>query len=115
MSPQKNYCWIWIAVDRHEKRFVDCVLDDRSTTTGKQLLGSRSLALIVQWTNQLIIDHKLQTKKGFSRQLSGEPFLFDQLFSNVTRGSCPVPSDIAPAYIKRATGPNDDAAAVVAV
>ena len=34
---QKNYCWIWIAVDRYGKRFIDCVFGDRSTKTGKQL------------------------------------------------------------------------------
>ena len=37
MFLQKNYCWIWIAVDRHGKKFVNCVLGNRSTATGKQL------------------------------------------------------------------------------
>jgi hypothetical protein len=31
--------WIWIAVDRYEKRFVNCVLGNRDTATGKQLRG----------------------------------------------------------------------------
>lgn len=34
---KKNYCWIWIAVDRYGKRFINCVLGDRSTATGQQL------------------------------------------------------------------------------
>jgi insertion element IS1 protein InsB len=34
---KKNYCWIWIAVDRYGKRFVNCVLGTRDTATGKQL------------------------------------------------------------------------------
>ena len=37
---KKNYCWIWIAVDRHGKRFVNCVLGARDTATGKQLWNS---------------------------------------------------------------------------
>ncbi|MDY6974162.1 MAG: IS1 family transposase [Thermodesulfobacteriota bacterium] len=36
VSFKKNYCWIWIAVDRYGKRFVNCVLG-RDTATGKQL------------------------------------------------------------------------------
>jgi insertion element IS1 protein InsB len=34
---QKNYCWVWIAVDRLGKRFISFVLGDRSTQTGLQL------------------------------------------------------------------------------
>ncbi len=34
---QKNYCWIWIAVDRYGKRFLHCVLGSRDTETGRQL------------------------------------------------------------------------------
>ena len=40
VSLLKNYCWIWIAVDRHGKRFVNCVLGARDTVTGKQLWAS---------------------------------------------------------------------------
>ena len=36
-SAQKNYCWIWIAVDRHAKRFLHCVLGSRDTQTGEKL------------------------------------------------------------------------------
>jgi len=34
---KKNYCWIWIAVDRYGKRFINFVVGDRSTKTGKIL------------------------------------------------------------------------------
>ena len=34
---KKNYCWIWIAVDRYGKRFIDCVLGSRGTITGEKL------------------------------------------------------------------------------
>ncbi|OAV65032.1 hypothetical protein Barb6_03014 [Bacteroidales bacterium Barb6] len=34
---QKNYCWIWIAVDRPGKRFIRFIVGDRSTETGKKL------------------------------------------------------------------------------
>ena len=34
---KKNYCWIWIAVDRYGKRFINFVVGDRSTKTGKTL------------------------------------------------------------------------------
>ena len=34
---KKNFCWIWVAVDRYGKRFIDCALGDRGTETGKQL------------------------------------------------------------------------------
>jgi insertion element IS1 protein InsB len=37
MSVKKNYCWIWIAVDRFGKRFINFVVGDRSTKTGRQL------------------------------------------------------------------------------
>ena len=37
VSLKKNYCWIWIAVDRYGKRFVNCVLGNRNTATGRQL------------------------------------------------------------------------------
>ncbi|PIQ46360.1 MAG: IS1 family transposase [Deltaproteobacteria bacterium CG12_big_fil_rev_8_21_14_0_65_43_10] len=33
----KKFCWIWVAVDRYGKRFIDCVLGDRGIATGKQL------------------------------------------------------------------------------
>jgi insertion element IS1 protein InsB len=37
MSVQKNYRWIWIAVDRYGKRFISFVCGDRSTKTGLAL------------------------------------------------------------------------------
>ncbi|MDE1890815.1 MAG: IS1 family transposase [Planctomycetota bacterium] len=36
----KKYCWIWVAVDRNEKRFIDCVLGSRGAITGERLWGS---------------------------------------------------------------------------
>jgi len=36
ISVQKNYCWIWIAVDRDEKKFIDWVLGSRGTITGSK-------------------------------------------------------------------------------
>jgi IS1 family transposase len=35
---QKNYCWIWIAVDRYEKRFINFVIGDRSNKTAEEFL-----------------------------------------------------------------------------
>ena len=37
MSVQKNYCWIWLAVDRDGKRFPDCEVGSRGTETGRKL------------------------------------------------------------------------------
>jgi len=37
MLVQKNYCWVWIAVDRFGKRYIDFVCGDRSTATGIKL------------------------------------------------------------------------------
>jgi IS1 family transposase len=34
---QKNYCWIWIAVERIGKRFIHFVVGDRSAKTGREL------------------------------------------------------------------------------
>ena len=34
---KKNYCWIWIAVNRNGKRFINCVLGSRGTETGEKL------------------------------------------------------------------------------
>ncbi|RPH32067.1 MAG: IS1 family transposase [Bacteroidales bacterium] len=33
----KKICWIWIAVDRHGQRFVNCVIGARSTRVGEKL------------------------------------------------------------------------------
>ncbi|KAA6314455.1 hypothetical protein EZS27_034929 [termite gut metagenome] len=30
---QKNYCWIWIAIDRDRKKFLNFVIGDRSNQT----------------------------------------------------------------------------------
>ena len=37
MLAQKNYCWIWIAVDRNGKRFLHCEVGSRDTITGRKL------------------------------------------------------------------------------
>jgi len=37
MYSKKNYCWVWIAVDRQAKRFISFVCGDRSTQTGLKL------------------------------------------------------------------------------
>jgi insertion element IS1 protein InsB len=34
---KKKYCWVWIAVDRFDKRFLSYVCGDRSTHTGLRL------------------------------------------------------------------------------
>ncbi|MDR1347819.1 MAG: IS1 family transposase, partial [Prevotellaceae bacterium] len=34
---KKNYCWIWIAVDRYGKRYLSFVCGDRSTKTGLKM------------------------------------------------------------------------------
>ena len=34
---KKNYCWVWIAVDRFGKRHIDFLCGDRSTKTGRKL------------------------------------------------------------------------------
>ncbi len=34
---KKNYCWIWIAVDRDGKKFIDCSFGSRGTETGEKL------------------------------------------------------------------------------
>ncbi|MBT7491464.1 MAG: IS1 family transposase [Bacteroidetes bacterium] len=33
----KKYCWIWIAVDRNGKRFINCVFGNRGLRTGELL------------------------------------------------------------------------------
>ncbi len=37
MSVKKNYRWIWIAVDRYGKAFINFVVGDRSAETGRKL------------------------------------------------------------------------------
>ena len=39
ISNKKNYCWIWIAVDRLGHKFIDCVTGKRDTETGKMKIG----------------------------------------------------------------------------
>ena len=34
---KKKYCWIWIAVDRVGKKFINCSFGSRGTETGKLL------------------------------------------------------------------------------
>jgi hypothetical protein len=33
----KKHCWIWIAVDRNGKNFLDCTFGNRGTKTGQKL------------------------------------------------------------------------------
>ena len=33
---QKNYCWIWIAVDRYGKRFINFVIGNRGNQTAEE-------------------------------------------------------------------------------
>ena len=56
MLGQKNYCWIWIAVDRHGKKFIDCVTGARDTLTGQKLWGS--LGGVLNHANQITADTK---------------------------------------------------------
>ena len=37
IGSKKNYCWIWIAVDRTGKKFINCVFGNRGVGTGKKL------------------------------------------------------------------------------
>lgn len=37
IGSKKNYQWIWIAVDRYGKKFINVVIGDRSSATGKEL------------------------------------------------------------------------------
>ncbi|MBI3658306.1 MAG: IS1 family transposase [Acidobacteria bacterium] len=34
---KKNFCWIWIAVDRNGHSFIDCEIGARGTETGEKL------------------------------------------------------------------------------
>jgi len=36
ISVQKNYCWIWIAVDRYGKRFISFVIGNRGNETAAE-------------------------------------------------------------------------------
>jgi len=48
MSGKKNYCWIWIAVDRLGKRFIHAVTGTRGVVTGEQLWDTIQSSVIVQ-------------------------------------------------------------------
>jgi len=37
IGQKKNYCWIWISVDRNGHRFVNCEVGTRGTETGEKL------------------------------------------------------------------------------
>ncbi|CEG13957.1 conserved hypothetical protein [groundwater metagenome] len=37
IGSKKNFCWIWIAVDRNGKQFINCEIGTRGTETGKRL------------------------------------------------------------------------------
>ena len=37
MWVKKNYRWIWNAVDRYEKKFINFIIGDRSAQTGQKL------------------------------------------------------------------------------
>ena len=37
IGSKKNYCWIWIAVDRNGLMFVNCEVGTRGTETGEKL------------------------------------------------------------------------------
>ena len=36
IGSKKNYCWIWIAVDRYGKRFIDFVIGKRGNETAEE-------------------------------------------------------------------------------
>ncbi|WP_440581557.1 IS1 family transposase, partial [Tannerella forsythia] len=36
IGSKKNFCWIWIAVDRYGKRFINFFIGDRSNETAKE-------------------------------------------------------------------------------
>ncbi len=50
---QKNYCWIWIAVDRLEKRFLHVGTGTRGVVTGEHLWDTIKSVLI----EQVMTDH----------------------------------------------------------
>ncbi|MCS6822283.1 MAG: IS1 family transposase [Microscillaceae bacterium] len=37
IGSKKNYCWIWIAVDRDGRKFINCEVGTRGTETGEKL------------------------------------------------------------------------------
>jgi insertion element IS1 protein InsB len=69
-SPLKNYCWIWIAADREAREYVDFVVGNRSTATGRKLwekISDSAVGLVASdhWKsyNELISEEQLiQTK-----------------------------------------------------
>ena len=61
---QKNYCWIWIAVDRHGKKFIDCVIGDRGSQTGNKLWEKVKSTC----PQQSMTDHWKTYKKMLSNQ-----------------------------------------------
>ncbi|QHT65330.1 IS1 family transposase [Rhodocytophaga rosea] len=44
----KKYCWLRVAVDRYEKRFIDFILGSRGYATG-QLLWQNLEAKTIRW------------------------------------------------------------------
>ncbi len=53
MLGKKNYCWIWIAVDRLGKRFLHAVTGTRGVVTGQHLWDAIESPLI----DQVMIDY----------------------------------------------------------
>lgn len=52
---QKNACWIWIAVDRHGKKFIDFNIGKRNTKMGKELWDK--IKSTATDTKMIAIDH----------------------------------------------------------
>ena len=89
---QKNYCWIWIAVDRYGKKFIDCVFGTRGTETGEQLwekIKEKTIAIVATdywkaYTEFIPIDKHIQEKKKLI-QLEGYNSLFRHFLARLRR------------------------------
>jgi insertion element IS1 protein InsB len=71
ISGQKNYCWVWTAIDRNRHKFIHLVLGSRGTETGKELyckipMSPTTLYMTDYWkpyADFLPLNRHIQSKK----------------------------------------------------
>ncbi|MFT4202523.1 MAG: IS1 family transposase [Chitinophagaceae bacterium] len=92
VGDKKNYCWIWIAVDRLGKRFINFVVGDRSSTTGIELwnrIKEKDIGMVATdyWKayNQFVPDEIHVQSKAETFTVEGYNSLFRHFLARMRR------------------------------
>ncbi len=92
IGSKKNYCWIWIAVDRYGHRFINCEIGTRGTETGKKLWNkierfSKGIVCTDYWKayNEFVPEGQLVQTKAETYTVEGYNSLFRHFLARLRR------------------------------